>query len=130
MCLKIKDLGSTYGTYLNPTSSDNGKIGTDKWTEMPNGSTFHFGIQNEWLLKWEDIRILCSAVGPTGRSRLNVALSKIGAKQVPDWESNITHLVMEKVVFTQKVVFQTFLYVCTTHIFMDVILNLGDARTD
>lgn len=109
--MKIKDLGSTYGTYLNPTSSNNGRIQTNEWTEMPNHSTFHFGIQNEWLLKWEDITVLCSAVAPTGRGKLSLALSKIGAKQVSDWDSNITHLVMEKVVFTQKVIFQIFL--CT-----------------
>ena len=70
---------------------------------MPVNSKFHFGIQNEWSLKQMAVTVLCSAVAPAGRRRLSSALEKLGAKQVPEWESAVTHLVMDKVVFTQKV---------------------------
>jgi twin BRCT domain len=104
--LKVKDLGSTYGTYINAVSAtENGKIEANTWVSLSKDSTVHFGVNNEWSIKWMDVTVLCSAMAPSGRRKLTAQLVKLGARQIADWNDKVTHLVMEKVVFTHKVNF-------------------------
>ena len=101
--IKIKDLGSSYGTYINPSAANKGKIEPHVWAVLKEESTLHFGIGNEWTVKWMDINVLCSAVGPAGRTKLKEELVKLGATVIPEWQDCVTYLVMDKIVFTQKV---------------------------
>ena len=104
--LKIKDLGSTYGTFINPVSvTETGKIEANTWVSLSKDSIVHFGLNNEWLIKWMDVTVLCSAMAHEGRRKLTAQLVKLGARQIADWSDKVTHLVMEKVVFTHKVNF-------------------------
>lgn len=42
------DLGSTYGTYVNPTNDNSGKIVPNVWVDLKKGSLVQFGAQNNW----------------------------------------------------------------------------------
>lgn len=101
--LKIMDLRSTYGVFINPSSSNPGKIQPETWVSLKIDCSIHFGIQNEWIVKWKPINVICSAVGSQARKKLNVELVKLGAKLIMNWQDDITHLVTEKIMLTQKV---------------------------
>ena len=42
------DLGSTYGTYINPSNENPGKIEPNVWVDLKKGSLVQFGAQNNW----------------------------------------------------------------------------------
>ena len=58
--------------------------------------------QNEWIIIWNNISILLSAVGNAEKKKLTENVSKIGGKVVSVWTEDVAYLVMEKVKFTQK----------------------------
>ena len=99
------DLGSTYGVFINPTAIKTGKIEPKTWVTLDRDSTIHFGVMNEWIVKWRDISVVCSGVGSQERKRLIKALVMLGAKLLLDWQDDVTHLVTESIVLTQKVYF-------------------------
>lgn len=101
---EIEDLGSTFGTwYSNP---ENGsvllKLRKQESINLKEGSTLVFGKLNEWIITWNDISILLSAVGSAERKKLTENVSKIGSRVVSDWSEDVVYLVMEEVKFTQK----------------------------
>ena len=102
--LLVMDLGSTYGTYINPISTTNtGKIQPNNWVTLSKGSVLHFGVGNEWLVHWMNIKVLCSAMSPPYREKLSIQLQNLGGTQEKEWNNCVTHLIMEKIVFTHKV---------------------------
>ena len=102
--LQIMDLGSTYGVFINPSTNNPGKINPNMWTSLQANTSFHFGIKNEWTVKWKDINVICSAVSSQARKKLNQELVKLGAKVILAWQNGITHLVTDKIMLTQKVI--------------------------
>ena len=103
--LQVKDVGSKYGTYIleqgsNPPYS---KIPSNQWFNLEEGSTLHFGKLNDWLCCWEDISVLTSAVGSEGRKKITCAVTKMGASLVSAFQENISYLIMDQIMFTQKV---------------------------
>lgn len=97
------DLGSTYGVFINPAAIKTGKIEPKTWVLLDRDSSLHFGVKNEWIVKWRDIYVVCSGVGSQERRRLIGELLMLGAKLLSDWQDDITHLVTESIVLTQKV---------------------------
>lgn len=98
------DLASSYGVCVNPSAFNNGKIEPKTWVSLEKDFTLHFGIKNEWVVRWKDIFVVCSAIGATERRKLNKELAILGAKLFSDWQENISHLVTDKIVLTQKVI--------------------------
>ncbi|KAI9554004.1 hypothetical protein GHT06_019276 [Daphnia sinensis] len=101
--LKIMDLGSTYGVFINPSAANPGKVEPKTWVNLEADSSFHFGVKNEWIVKWKNISVVCSALGSTERRRLNKELTMLGAESLSEWQHGITHLVTDKIMLTQKV---------------------------
>jgi len=97
-------LGSTFGTYFS--NPENGsplqKLFNNQWINLKEGSTLMFGKQNEWIITWNDISILLSAVGSAEKKKLTENVSKIGGRVVSVWTEDVAYLVMEKIMFTQK----------------------------
>ncbi|KZS06186.1 putative Nibrin [Daphnia magna] len=101
--LKIMDLGSTYGVFINPSTTNTGKVEPKTWVNLEADSSFHFGVKNEWIVKWKNISVVCSALGSAERRRLNKELTMLGAESLSEWQHGITHLVTDKIMLTQKV---------------------------
>lgn len=97
------DLGSTYGVFINPSATNTGKVEPQTWVNLEADSSFHFGVKNEWKVKWKNISVVCSALGSADRRRLNKELNMLGAESLSDWQRGITHLVTDKIMLTQKV---------------------------
>jgi len=97
------DLGSTYGIIINFSATNTGKIESKVWVTLDIDSTFQFGVKNDWTVQWRNISVVCSALGSVERKRLHRKLTMLGAKLLSDWQDDITHLVTDKILLTQKV---------------------------
>lgn len=97
------DLGSTYGVFTSSTGNNPTKIEPNKWFPVGVNTTLQFGMNNEWTVKWKDIKVVCSAIASSERKNLNHYLAILGAKLVLNWDDEITYLVTNKIVLTQKV---------------------------
>ncbi len=97
------DLGSTYGILINLSATNTEKIKSKVWVTLDIDSTFQFGVKNDWTVKQRNISVVCSALGSVERKQLHRELTMLGAKLLPDWQDDITHLVTDKIMLTQKV---------------------------
>ncbi len=97
------DLGSTYGIFVNLSATNTDKIESKVWVSLDIDFTFQFGVKNDWTVKWRNISVVCSALGSVERKQLHRELSTLGAKLLSDWQDDITHLVTDKIMLTQKV---------------------------
>jgi hypothetical protein len=97
------DLGSTYGIFINLSANNPEKIEPKVWFPLNVDSSFQFGVKNDWTIKWRNVSVVCSALGSVERKQLHRELSMLGAKLLSDWQDDITHLVTDKIMLTQKV---------------------------
>jgi pSer/pThr/pTyr-binding forkhead associated (FHA) protein len=93
--LTIKDLGSTFGTYLN--SSQN-KLEKDVVQILQPGNVVRVGQQYAaFRVCWEPIVVCMSRTSKQEKADLKVWSRKIGAQLVSEWNSQVTHLTTGKV---------------------------------
>lgn len=98
--LQVMDLGSLYGTMV---SSLGRKIEAHQWVTLEVGTVIQFGVKNSWMVKWQEIYVLCSAVqNKQEKTKLDGCLVKLGGMQVTAWRDDVTHLVVGEVKFTEK----------------------------
>ena len=105
--LKVMDLGSLYGTKINGSRE---KIEPNTWMDLTNGSLIHFGAKNTWMVKWQDIFVLCSTLSKQDKISLDENLLKLGGQLISAWHENVAYMVVGELKFTAKVTNAFFSY--------------------
>jgi len=99
--LQLTDSSKT-GTTINGA-----KIAPKIQTSIKDGDIISFGkvMQNKFRLSHRNIGVVMSCVKATeSKNKILNLVQKLGGECQSNWSDNITHLVMEKVTFTIKVV--------------------------
>eukprot|EP01047_Picozoa_sp_COSAG01_P001588 COSAG01_NODE_37_length_34085_cov_64.376626_5_plen_250_part_00 len=90
---------SSFGTYVNQNRCD--KAVPLRLTE---GDRIKFGNEATlFRLKWQAIVVASSSLSAPTRKSLARLRAAIGFKQVSQWSDEVTHLIQDKIVLTEKV---------------------------
>lgn len=97
--LRVKDLGSKYGTWVNNT-----RLTADEEKILQQGDEIKFGQLNScYQVRYEEpIVAASSCLRPDCKKLLKQSLVKLGGRLLPEWMPVCTHLVMESVTLTIK----------------------------
>lgn len=96
------DLGSGFGVHI-VHSDRKEKIEPKQWVDLKEGFCLQFGNCNEWTVKWLDIIVVSSGLSSEQRKQLKQEMEKLGGHVLGAWQDDVTHLVVEKILLTQKV---------------------------
>lgn len=101
--LKLEDLGSKYGTFLNKNIDNNIAIEKGRKITLKNNDTVRFGrLQNIWKVQFMMIQTVTSALTREDNLRLRTYIESLGGKILDQWSVNCTHLTMKDPSVTMK----------------------------
>ncbi|ORX61012.1 hypothetical protein BCR36DRAFT_407997 [Piromyces finnis] len=93
----LKDLDSKFGTTVNMQRISGSVI-------LSENSNIKFGAFSEYRLKYISIVVCFSSLTSFERAELTALAVKNGITLTKSWNSNCTHLIMNKIKVTQKVI--------------------------
>ncbi|KAG8224049.1 hypothetical protein J437_LFUL001126 [Ladona fulva] len=97
----VTDLGSKYGTYINEST----KLEANKPHELKDGDIIKFGCQwNEWRFNSKPLVVTSSTLPTEVKLSLKNLISELGGTLINDWRESCSHLTMESILLTAKVV--------------------------
>ncbi|XP_064472747.1 nibrin-like [Ornithodoros turicata] len=97
--LRVKDLGSKYGTWVNNT-----RLQKDEERMLQNGDEIKFGqLSSSYEVRYEEpLVVTSSCLRPDRKKLLKDNLAKLGGRLLQEWTPRCTHLVMDSVTLTIK----------------------------
>lgn len=97
--LRLKDLGSKYGTAVNSK-----ELSKSEETTLNQGDTVAFGrLGSKYKICYEPPMVVAtSCVAAPEKERLKTTLKKIGARLQSEWSEKCTHVVMSAIRLTAK----------------------------
>ncbi|XP_063241810.1 nibrin [Bacillus rossius redtenbacheri] len=96
---------SKYGTYVNKGISTGSRLPEEARLQLKNGDRVRFGIQhNEWKLHHEPLVVTTSTLNAGQTASLVAKVAELGGHVVPDWRDDCTHVTMNRITLTVKVV--------------------------
>lgn len=99
--LKLTDIGSRYGSYVNDNINKTVPISKEHPTELKAGDVIRFGrCGSVWTVGKASFRCLTSTL--VMDDRLKAVLEKIGAEMLPLYTPGLTHLIMPTITVTTK----------------------------
>ncbi|XP_062133154.1 nibrin [Drosophila sulfurigaster albostrigata] len=101
--LSVIDLGSKYGTYINNDIPLNKKMPAKTLTPLQVGDNIRFGaLKNIWQLSQLKLATTPSSLSRSELEELQQLLQPLGAFLLPSWTNHCTHLTMDNVSVTVK----------------------------
>ncbi|XP_051861225.1 nibrin [Drosophila albomicans] len=101
--LSVIDLGSKYGTYINNDIPLNKKMPAKILTPLQVGDNIRFGaLKNIWQLSQLQWITTPSSLSRSELEELQQLLQPLGAVLLPSWTNHCTHLTMDNVSVTVK----------------------------
>lgn len=103
--VRVEDLGSKYGVYVNKDIDKNKPIPAKTLVELQAGHIVRFGrMENIFRLENIEIKICTSTISPDGLEKLKTQLKIIDGTWQSAWNTECTHLVMPSVTVTVSVI--------------------------
>ncbi|KAH8408380.1 hypothetical protein KR215_004656 [Drosophila sulfurigaster] len=101
--LSVIDLGSKYGTYINNDIPLNKKMPAKTLTPLQVGDNIRFGaLKNIWQLSQLKLATTPSSLSRSELEELQQLLQPLSAFLLPSWTNHCTHLTMDNVSVTVK----------------------------
>lgn len=101
----VMDAGSKYGTFLLEDNDEKKKLVADEAIIVKSGSILQFGLQwNVFRLDYMPLVVCPSTLNSAEKSQLKGIVQALNGQLVSDWQENTTHLTMNKITLTVKVV--------------------------
>uniref|UniRef100_A0A1B6DQT2 FHA domain-containing protein n=1 Tax=Clastoptera arizonana TaxID=38151 RepID=A0A1B6DQT2_9HEMI len=101
----LRDLGSKYGTFIKQNKGVFRQVKGNEDVTLHNGDIIRFGIQsNCWMLEYIPIVVTTSTLGQEEKAELCKIIASFGGTIQNNWSSECTHLVMNQLTVTVKVV--------------------------
>ncbi|XP_030372351.1 nibrin [Scaptodrosophila lebanonensis] len=101
--LRIEDLGSTFGTFLNENIKSDGKKMKSKSTAvLKMGDKVRFGVSNVWEVTQLKLITATSALSPTASIELEQSIKLLNGTIAQNWTNQCTHLTMTDLSVTVK----------------------------
>lgn len=101
--LTVEDLGSKYGTFINNDIAQNKKMKPKTPTALQVGDKIRFGaLKNVWQLTELKLATTPSSLLRPEVEELSKLLSPLGGNVLPNWTNACTHLTMDMVSVTVK----------------------------
>lgn len=102
--IRVEDLGSKYGTYVNTGIDTNKFIEKNKHIDLKAGNIVRFGkLENVYRLENIEYNVCTSTMALTDVTNLKKQLKNIDGEIQNAWSTECTHLVMTSVTVTVKV---------------------------
>lgn len=102
--LFLIDLNSKYGTYLNNGIETKTRIKPNVQIELKCGDNIKFGqLSCDWIVDEFKVNTLASQLKIDQRTNLIKTLDQIGGKLITDFKDDCTHLTMDNIAVTIKV---------------------------
>ncbi|XP_046843588.1 nibrin-like [Xenia sp. Carnegie-2017] len=96
----LKDV-SKYGCFINDV-----KCQSFEAVELKHNDKITFGSQNSsYRLKYESLLVFASCLNQSNKRHMKAQLSKLGGAVVNEWKKGCSHLIMEALSFTVKVIY-------------------------
>lgn len=104
--VRVEDLGSKYGVYVNRDIDKNKPIPAKTLVDLQAGNIVRFGrLENIFRLENIEIKVCTSTMNPDSLERLKTQLKIIDGTWQSVWNTECTHLVMPSVTVTVSVKF-------------------------
>lgn len=101
--LTVEDLGSKYGTFINNDIAHNKKMKPKTPTALRVGDKIRFGaLKNVWQLTELKLATTPSSLLRPEVEELSKLISPLGGNVLPTWTNDCTHLTMDMVSVTVK----------------------------
>lgn len=96
--VRVEDIGSRYGVYVNDGIDKNRAIGKKTPVDLEVGHIVRFGrLENTFRLENIEIKVCTSTLSPEGNENLQKQLKVIDGVLMKAWSTECTHLVMPSV---------------------------------
>jgi hypothetical protein len=93
--LKLEDVGSKYGTFINDKRSDEDRVQPNQLVELQNGDRVLFGrMENEWIVHYREQKTAFSMLPLERKAKLSPLLQSLNVKVSESFDSTCTHLTM------------------------------------
>ncbi|XP_062522487.1 nibrin-like [Corticium candelabrum] len=97
--VSLTDKGSKFGTKVNDR-----QLAANETVAIHNGDVVMFGMQGSFKVGFEQLVFCCSGMLVEEKRALKPIVNKLGGRISNDWTSDCTHLVMNSITVTIKVV--------------------------
>lgn len=102
--IRVEDLSSKYGVYVNNGIDTNKPIGAKTLVDLKAGNIVRFGrLENIFRLENIEINVITSTVPPEDSKKLKKVLEVIDGKLLDAFSTECTHLIMTTITITVKV---------------------------
>ncbi|XP_054257374.1 nibrin-like isoform X2 [Macrosteles quadrilineatus] len=101
----LKDLGSKYGTFKACGGGEMTQISPNEPITLNNGDLIRFGIQwNVWSVEYFPLIVATSTLNADEKAEVQNFVESLSGEVAKDWQDSCTHLTMNKLTMTVKVV--------------------------
>eukprot|EP00047_Mylnosiga_fluctuans_P019463 m.82762 g.82762 ORF g.82762 m.82762 type:complete len:930 (-) comp8135_c0_seq1:20-2809(-) len=98
--LKLTDVGSKFGTFVNGE-----RLALNSPRELQDGDRIKLGVAaSEFTVKEESLVFCASNLDAAGKEAAASLVKTLGGHLVQDWNADVTHLIMEKMNVTAKLI--------------------------
>lgn len=102
--VRVEDLASKYGVYVNEGIDKNRQIEKGKPADLQVGNIVRFGkLENTFRLENIEIKVCASTLSQDGIVKLKKQLKVIDGILLNNWSTECTHLIMPSVTVTAMV---------------------------
>uniref|UniRef100_A0A1B6KN53 FHA domain-containing protein n=1 Tax=Graphocephala atropunctata TaxID=36148 RepID=A0A1B6KN53_9HEMI len=101
----LKDLESKYGTFIIVGDGELTQLSPNQQITLKCGDSVRFGIQwNSWRVDYVPLLVATSTLTQEEKTEVRRLVTALGGEVVSDWQNRCTHLTMNKLTITVKVV--------------------------